>query len=204
MFTKPGDARLRVWPMNGTAAGTARFFDITPGHRLAAARDFDGDGLIDLMWTNADRRLEYWRNTGNMTFAIVPTQLQYAPGWRIVGSGDFNNDNKADLAFIDDNALLLSAATVWTMDGGGRIGTQSVSGPVLELLHSPVAVDRYGGATASMMWTSVLRDMWMSLNDGTGENYTTTSVLAYPASSSGSFYRNYPAGWTVFTAAPRL
>ncbi|QWP78725.1 VCBS repeat-containing protein [Lysobacter sp. K5869] len=202
LFTKPGETQLRVWVMNGTSTSSTKFFDITPGYRLAAARDFNGDGLVDLMWTNADRRLQYWQNNGNNTFAVVDTQLQYPQGWRIVGSGDFNNDNKADLAFIDDNALLLSAATVWTMDGGNRIGTQSVSGPVLELLHSPIAVDRYGGATASVMWTSFLRDMWMSLNDGTGENYTTTSVLAWPASTSGSFYRNYPAGWTVFTGAP--
>lgn len=202
LFTKPGESQLRVWVMNGTSTSSTKFFDITPGYRLVAARDFDGDGLVDLMWANADRRLEYWRNIGGSAFSIVQTGLQYPQGWRIVGSGDFNNDNKADLAFNDDGALLLSAATVWTMNGGGRIGTQSISGPLLELLHSPVAVDRYGGATASMLWTSSLRDMWMSLNDGTGENYTTTSVLTYPASSPGSFYRNYPVGWTVFTGAP--
>ncbi|SDX14436.1 reprolysin-like metallopeptidase [Lysobacter enzymogenes] len=202
LFTKPGETQLRVWVMNGTSTASVKCFDITAGYRVVAARDFDGDGLIDLMWANADRRLEYWKNNGNTTFTIVQTGLQYPQGWTLVGSGDFNNDNKADLAF-DTNALLLSAATVWTMDGGGRIGTQSVSGPLLELLHSPIAVDRYGGATASMLWTSgILRDMWMSLNDGTGANYNTTSVYGFPSDSSGSFYRNYPAGWTVFTGAP--
>lgn len=202
LFTKPGETQLRVWMMNGTSTSSTKFFDITSGYRLVAARDFNGDGLVDLMWANADRRLEYWQNNGGSTFTIVQTGLQYPQGWRLVGSGDFNNDNKADLVFNDDGALLLSAATVWTMNGGGRIGTQSVSGPLLELLHSPVAADRYGGATASVLWTSALRDMWMSLNDGTGESYNTTSVLTYPASSPGSFYRNYPAGWTVFTGAP--
>lgn len=202
LFTKPGETQLRVWMMNGTSTSSTKFFDITPGYRVVAARDFDGDGLIDLMWANADRRLEYWKNSGNTAFTIVQTGLQYPQGWTLVGSGDFNNDNKADLAF-DTNALLLSAATVWTMDGGGRIGTQSVSGPLLELLHSPIAVDRYGGGTASMLWTSgILRDMWMSLNDGTGANYNTTSVYGFPADSSGSYYRNYPPGWTVFTGAP--
>src|SRR5262249_25571572 len=136
LFTKPGETQLRVWAMNGTSTASVKFFDITQGYRLAAARDFNGDGLVDLMWTNPDRRIEYWQNNGDYTFTVTATQLQYQAGWRIVGAGDFNNDNKADLIFIDDNALLLSAATIWTMDGGGRIGTQSVSGPLLELCNS--------------------------------------------------------------------
>lgn len=201
LFTKPGETQLRVWVMNGTSASSTKFFDITPGYRLVAARDFDGDGRVDLMWADADRRLEFWKNNGGTTFTVTATGLQYPQGWRIVGSGDFNNDNKADLAFNDDGALLLSAATVWLMDGAGRIGTQSVSGPLLELLHSPIAVDRYGGATASMLWTSGLRDIWMSLNDGTGENFNTTNVYAYPADTAG-FKRNFPSGGAVYTGAP--
>lgn len=202
LFIKPSENKLRYWVMNGVSTSSTKSFDITPGYTIVSARDFNGDGLADLMWTNAERKLEYWQNNGNNTFTITASPLQYDQNLSIVGSGDFNNDGKADLAFFDKGALLLSPTTVWLMDGGNRIGTQTVNGPVLSLLHDPIAVDRYSGATASVMWSSGLRDLWLSRNDGTGENFSTTSILAYPASSPGSYYRNYPAGWTLFSGAP--
>jgi len=202
LFLKPSENKLRYWVMNGASTTTTKSFDITPGYSIVSARDFSGDGLADLMWSNAEHKLQYWKNNGNNTFTITTSLLQYEQNLRIVGSGDFNNDGKADLALFNDSALLLSPVTVWLMDGANRIGTQTVNGPVLTLLHDPVTVDRYSGGTASVMWSSTLRDLWLSQNDGTGENFATQSLLAYPASTPGAYSRNYPAGWTLFSGAP--
>ena len=85
---------------------------------------------------------------------------------------------------------------------GPRLMVVQAVGKGVEAVPLSHAVDRYSGGTASVMWSSGLRDLWLSRNDGTGENFSTTSILAYPASSPGAYYRNYQAGWTLFSGAP--
>lgn len=195
--------QMRYWVMNGNSVTSVKTFSITPGYFIAAARDFNADGRVDLMWTGADRKLEYWQNNGSNTFSIVTSPLQYGSELRLVGSGDFDNDERADLVFFNDSALLLSPASVWLMDGANRIGTKSVPGPVLALLHSPIAVDRYSGGTASVLWSSPLRDLYLSQNDGSGDNYELKSLLVWPAGGN-SYYSTYPAAWTLFSGNPRV
>lgn len=196
--------QFRYWVMDGNSATSVQEFTIHPGYYIVAARDFNADGRTDLMWTNSERKLEYWQNKGDNTFDIVASPLQYDSNLGIAGAGDFDNDQKADLAFFNYGSLLLSPTTVWLMDGANRIGTQSVAGPILSLLHEPVAVDRYSGGTASVMWSSGIRDLYLSENNGTGESYVLLgALLNWPTiPANGRYYRNYPSGWTVYSGSP--
>jgi hypothetical protein len=79
--------------------------------------DFSGDGLSDIVWQErASGALALWSMNGlnrlagkNLTPSAV-TDLS----WRIVGSGDFDGDGKADLLWQNDAT---GQVVVWYMNG---------------------------------------------------------------------------------------
>jgi len=79
----------------------------------AAVADFNGDGKMDVIWTNTstgDRAIWYLNGTAIGTFdylAYVPTN------WSIVGQADFNGDGKTDLVW--ENTI--GDRSVWLMNG---------------------------------------------------------------------------------------
>ncbi len=92
----------------------------------AAARDYDGDGFVDLFFTRMDAPDLLYRNQGNGTFALVDPSISGIN--RVGGSngaawGDINNDGKADLYIttIDDSRNYL-----YVNNGDGSFTEQAI------------------------------------------------------------------------------
>lgn len=82
--------------------------------KLEAAADFSGNGQSDLVWRNEQTgRILMWQISGGQVRGILTVNTTpVAPGWRIVGTGDFNNDGQDDIAWRNDNT---GQAVVWYM-----------------------------------------------------------------------------------------
>ncbi|MDA1275408.1 MAG: VCBS repeat-containing protein [Verrucomicrobia bacterium] len=128
------DGRVAAWFMAGAKlkAGTM----LTPtttgdrNWRVVGAADMDGDTQVDLVFQNAaNGMLAAWLMDG-MTLR-QPVLLNPATpgesGWRVVGTGDFDIDGKADLVFQNSDGTI----AFWLMDG-----TNLVAGRVLDAVQS--------------------------------------------------------------------
>ena len=160
--------KLAVWQMDGTHIIGADFLRIgatainAPGldwHPLGAA-DFDGDGKGDLLWRTDGGQLAIWELNGSQiqgadfiqagnTNVGVP-----APDWRIVGTGDFGGDGKADILWETTGGAL----ALWQMDGTHimsasflKLGATNVGIPGFDWHVSDVA-DFDGDGKADILW----------------------------------------------------
>jgi hypothetical protein len=89
-----------IWLMNGTAyAGSISLPSRQISWTLAGTGDFNGDGHIDLLWRNEQSGvnevylMSYTSHVGVMSIPSVAP----GAGWKIVGTGDFNNDGATDI-----------------------------------------------------------------------------------------------------------
>ena len=93
----------------------------------AAARDYDGDGYVDLYFTRMDSADILYRNQGNGTFAPVDpnvTGINRGIGSNGASWGDINNDGKPDLyvTTVDDPRNYL-----YVNNGDGTFTEQAIS-----------------------------------------------------------------------------
>ena len=93
---------------------------------LAGRGDFNADHKPDLVWQNkADGRVTLWYMDGTTRIGMVDLSVdQVDPQWKIVGVGDFNADQRADLIWQHDGTGALAA---WLMNGSHVFGTASLA-----------------------------------------------------------------------------
>jgi hypothetical protein len=181
------------WLMNGKTVVSLKIIPVAAGYSIAAIADLTGSGHADLVWTSAAHDLYFWINNGAGAFSSV-RGLDYPAGWQLIGSGDIDGDQRADLVWTNDSAHQFA---YWLMSGSNRVGYKiSASMPGYQV----VGIDRYAGGTASILWTSAARDLYLWQNDGAG-NFSSLQIPGYPASASTYNY-DYPAGWSVISALP--
>jgi FG-GAP-like repeat len=120
-----------VWYMGGASGATMQnwnYLSVTgaPGWHIAAAADFNGDGVPDLVWQNDTNRqvvVWYMGSSGGATMqswnylSVLGTL-----GWHITGAADFNLDGVPDLVLQNDSTRQV---TVWYMGGAGGASVQS-------------------------------------------------------------------------------
>ncbi len=87
--------------------------------KIAGTGDFNGDGRDDIVWRNDNGQLSQWLGTANGGLvdngAVVN---QFVPtAWKIMGTGDFNNDGFADVLWRNDNVQL----SQWLGSANGRL-----------------------------------------------------------------------------------
>ena len=103
---------------------------VTVNMRVAVANreagDFSGDGAMDLLWQHGDGRLALWQMTGTAmrSASSLSPDLVADTNWKIVGSGDFNNDGHPDVLWHHQTS---GALAVWTMNGANRVSALSVT-----------------------------------------------------------------------------
>ncbi len=93
----------------------------------AAARDYDGDGYVDLYFTRMDAPDLLYRNQGNGTFAVVDPNvsgINRGSGSNGATWADINNDGHADLyvTTVDDTRNYL-----YVNNGDGTFAEQAVA-----------------------------------------------------------------------------
>ncbi|ACL61110.1 GDSL-type esterase/lipase family protein [Methylobacterium nodulans] len=127
--------QLDLWSMNGaeivssdhvTLGGTI----VAPGSEwsLANVSDFTGDNKSDMLWRNADGRLDLWTMNGAQIVSSDHVALGgtvVAPGsdWSLVDGADFNADGCEDLLWRNSNGQL----DLWTMNGAQIVSSDYVT-----------------------------------------------------------------------------
>ncbi len=98
--------------------------------KISGTGDFNGDGFDDVLWRNDNGQLSEWLGSANGRLidngAVVN---QFVPNsWKIAGTGDFNGDGRADIAWRNVSGQL--SEWLGTQNGGfidnGGIVNQTV------------------------------------------------------------------------------
>ena len=160
--------KLAVWQMDGSHIVGADFLRIgatainapAPDWHPLGAADFDGDGKGDLLWRTdgghaCDLGAEQQPDPGADFIHAGPTAVGVpAPDWRIVGTGDFGGDGKADILWETTGGAL----ALWQMDGTHimsasflKLGAANVGIPGFDWHVSDVA-DFDGDGKSDILW----------------------------------------------------
>ncbi len=154
LWWDPDSNQLMIWLMNSGAVQSVSApvdgLDISQW-LLVSTGDFNGDGVWDLLWWNAD--------TGEAAIWYMSAQSAAADGWTptstnagdITGNvtlsypGDLNGDGKADLLWRD---YATGQVTIWLM---GDDGKPSLNGP--PTLADGMSDNNRPGVVNSLEWT---------------------------------------------------
>ena len=121
------DGSVAIWNMTGTTVASAGIVVTSgtnvanpgPTWRVAGTGDFYGDGKSDVLLQNQDGSVAIWEIGNGDTIAQAGlvqfngSTVEPGPSQHIVGTGDFDNDGKADIVFRDDTG----AVSTWEMNG---------------------------------------------------------------------------------------
>ena len=115
--------QLSIWFMVGSGGTTIMSWPILgvlpPGWTTVAVADFDGDGCPDLVIQNQQtNEIQIWFlavTRDSLSVKSVFSLGHAAPGWYVVGSGDFDSNGCPDLVLENDS---MNAISFWYMGGG--------------------------------------------------------------------------------------
>ena len=125
--------QVAVWYMSGSGGNTYQSWawlapgDMT-GWTLAAVRDFNGDGVPDLVWqSKATSQIAVWymggsQGTTYVSWSWLANGATPGNGWSLVGAVDMNDDGYPDLLW-QNNAS--GQVAVWYMGGSQGATYQS-------------------------------------------------------------------------------
>jgi len=130
------DGTVAVWFFNPNGSGTVisavNYGQVDNSWSIVGSGDFNGDGIDDLLWRNADGTVAIWLMNG----ASSPTLTQsYAVSnfWTIVGLGDFNDDGVSDILWLYVNNTQVPpdpTTAFWEFNKSGAVGAV-IPGPAL-------------------------------------------------------------------------
>ncbi|TCZ55956.1 FG-GAP repeat domain-containing protein [Roseicella aquatilis] len=123
-----------IWQMDGydaEASGDIALPGNDKGWSIADTGDFNGDGKADILFT---RQASWNGQTFTKVYLQQMNGLSVTGGgeiatvgadWSIAGTGDFNNDAKADILWRNAGGEI----SIWTMDGTTYLGGGTVAKP---------------------------------------------------------------------------
>jgi hypothetical protein len=156
-----GQSTITVSVTDGNGAASSTQFVVVVGQGgppAPVANDFNNDGLTDIVFQNPDGFVGVWYMNGNQDLksasTFVPDNVG-DPRWHIVGTGDFNADNKTDLLYQHDDGSL----AVWFMDGKTLISAS--------LLNPSFPGDGWHAVGTGDINKDGKRDIVFQHNDGT-------------------------------------
>lgn len=106
--TKDG-GDFSYWLMHGTTLADSSAMPVSRQYKLVASGDFNGDGKVDIIWTDGTGM---WMWVGKGSSFTSTYMRPYPPGWKVVGTSDLDGDGKTDLIWVDGNRV-----SEWLMDG---------------------------------------------------------------------------------------
>ncbi len=198
-----------IWRMNGTTLVSAEVIGspVDPVWRLAAAADFDGDGVEDYFWQETNTGgLGIWLMDGTGTVIKSVAGIPFiVPGeWYIAGVGDFGGDSSLDIVWRNSNTGFTG---VWIMNG-----TSFAAIAEIDYLDNPAWViedvaDYNGDSKPDFFYRNLVTGqnvLWM-MNGTQFESAVSLPTVALDWRMEGSgdvdgdgdadfFWRNYASG----------
>jgi hypothetical protein len=92
------------------------------GWTAVGTSDLTGDGYPDLLWQNPQTgevrlfRMTFFSKVGEQTTGLQPPKGD----WRVVATGDFNNDGKADIVLQHQTSGIVA---MWIMNNAGGVAS---------------------------------------------------------------------------------
>ena len=122
---RDANGRLPVWLMNRTNRVRTIYLrggaSVDSAWQVAALRDFNNDGSLDLLWQNTGRQLSVWymNRTNLAKWYFVRNGQAATSGWHAVGAGDFNADGKTDVLWQYYDGRI----STWFLNGTNYLGS---------------------------------------------------------------------------------
>ena len=164
------NAQFAYWIMNGTQLGNTAAAPVSAKYKLVATGDFDGDGKMDVIWTDG---ASMWMWVGNGSSFTSTYMRPYPAGWTVVGANDLDGDGRTDLIWVTSGRI-----AEWLMNGTNFSASyaQNLSSGWRYL----AAGDFDGDGKADLLLTNgSAMQMWTNFNAGT---FTQVATHAYPTS----------------------
>jgi len=123
--------QVTVWYMGGAGGAVFQGWNYLsasgfPGWHVAAAADFNGDGVPDVVWQNDSTRqvlVWYMGGPGGATYEGQAYLDQAGQaGWTVMGANNFSGDGVPDLVWENDTS---DQVKVWYMGGTGGATMQN-------------------------------------------------------------------------------
>jgi hypothetical protein len=152
-----GSVAAWLWTSNGyQGGGYLRPGAVAPNWKVRAVGDLNGDTKADIVWQHdTEGWLAVWFMDGftATSFSLLGTPRQPDPNWLIVGAGDINGDNKADILWQNQATGVLAA---WQMNGAQPIGMSVLSLYTSDLNWKVMGVgDVEGNGRADLIWVNI-------------------------------------------------
>jgi hypothetical protein len=130
----------------------------SPGWKVVAIADFNGDGKPDLVWQNDTTRqvtVNYYGGSDGAT-VIGWSWLNSAgsPGWKVVAAADFNSDGKPDLVWQNDDTRQVTVNYFGSSLGNTLIGWNWLNATNSPGWHVSGAADYNGDGVPDLIWQS--------------------------------------------------
>jgi FG-GAP-like repeat len=121
---------LALWLMDGntvTYADELKGFNSTAdgSRQLVGINDFNGDGRSDAMWQDNKGQI-FWGQffTAEGSLGLTQGFLGSSAGFKVVDTGDYNADGKADILLRDATG----ANAIWALNGSDVLSRQFIDG----------------------------------------------------------------------------
>jgi len=170
--------------------GPAVILSLAGDPAWATAGDFDGDGRMDVLWTNEAGAMELRVGAAigplSTAVALSPSDPEH-PLVKLTGTGDFDGDGLLDVVAHDDRAVLLRGRGDGSFDPLQLLYDGTMSwGP------APFEADGDGDLDLLVIDPNATPDNIVLSNDGTG------AFTVSPAFHDGDFGTRFPLAYGDF------
>jgi hypothetical protein len=197
LLYNPSPARLGWWLMNGTSV-TGYFSQYTAaGYKVVATGDFNGDGMVDVVWQDSANNIYVWLSSGSGF--VSKFVAKNASGWSVVGSGDVNGDGYDDLLVYNPSPARLGW---WLMQGASVLSYHSQS--VNSTWKFATTGDFNGDGMADVVWTDPSNNvyLWSSTGGGFTSNLVARNAPGWSVVGSGDVDGDGNADLLVYNPSP--
>jgi hypothetical protein len=173
-----------IWLMTVSGSGGAQIlssmdYGIVPTSWTSVGqRDFNGDGMGDLLWRDTSGDTSIWFMNGT-TVASSVSVGNIPTNWSVVATGDFNGDGIGDILWTDGSGNY----AVWLMNGA-TVSSPAALGNVPTSWSVIGAGDFNGDGKTDILWRDNLGNTSIWFMNGT-------------AVSSTGAVGNIPTTWSV-------